>query len=136
MPYFVDTNFFVALINEDDDYHDRAEEIYVDILNSKYGKLFTSDYVLDEAITVMRVRTKKHDLAVRVGDMISSTVMIKMIYVIANEVFEALNEYKKHDDKDLTFTDWVLVRQIKGRGYHGIVSFDHHFDQVGIKRIH
>ena len=99
-------------------------------------KLLTSDYVLDEAVTAMRVRTKSYDLAVRVGDMISKSVMINMTYAIKNDITEALNEYKNHKDKDLTFTDWVLVNQIKRKGCNGIISFDRHFDQVGIKRIH
>ena len=135
MPYFVDTSFFVALFNADDDNHSRAEEIFVEIGNGKYGKLKASDYVLDEAVTVARKRTRRHDIAVRVAEMISNSVWIDMVYVIKDEVIKALKEYRRYQDKELSFTDWVSVLQIRSRGWQGIISFDEDFDKVGMTRI-
>lgn len=136
MTYFVDTSFFVALLDKDDDFHERAQEMFVDIMNGNYGKVHTSDYVLDESVTVVRRHTKDHEMAVRVGKMISNSVMINMVQTTSGEVVDALKEYEKNEDKDLSFTDWILVKQIERRGMSGILSFDKHFDEVGVKRIH
>lgn len=107
----------------------------MEINNGVYGKLRASDYVLVESITVVRKRTKRHDLAVRVAEMISNSVMVDFITVTKDELQRALKEYKKKSDKDLSIADWVSVAQIEMRGMHGILSFDSGFDQVGVKRI-
>ncbi len=135
MPYFADTAFLVALKIADDYHHDRAEEIFADVLEDKYGTLLSSDYILDEAVTFVRSRTGRYDLAVDVIKMITKSKWIDMRYVTNDEVQAALAEYIKHDDKELSFTDWVSVKMIEFRGFHGIVSFDKDFDRVGIKRI-
>lgn len=131
----MDTSYFVALISAIDDNHARAEEIFVGINNGDYGKLRASDYVLVEAITVVRVRTRRHDLAVRVAEMISNSVMVDFITVTKEELQKALKDYKRKADKDLSIADWVSVAQIEMRGMHGILSFDSGFDQVSVKRI-
>ncbi len=135
MPYFGDTSFFVSLKIEDNN-HKRAEEIFVDILAGKYGKIETSDYVLDEAVTVVRKRTKRYDLAVDISRMITRSVWVNMNYATRDEVDAALDAYIQHKDKDLSFTDWVLVKEIEFHGWHGIISFDKGFDTVQISRIY
>lgn len=42
VPYFVDSCFFVSLMNKGDDNHEKAQEIFVDISNGVYGKLIAS----------------------------------------------------------------------------------------------
>lgn len=63
MAVFVDTGIFVALHNADDEFHSKNKELMKQALKSDFGRIFTSDYVIDEAITTALVRTKKHDLA-------------------------------------------------------------------------
>ncbi len=135
MPYFVDTAFFVALKIADDDDHERAEEIFADVLENKYGALLASDYILDEAVTFVRRRTRNYDLAVEVIKMITNSKWVDLKYVTKEEVEAAVVAYKKYNDKDLSFTDWVSVKMIEFRGLHGIVSFDGHFDKVNVSRI-
>ncbi len=136
MPYLVDTSYFVALKVADDTNHDRAEEIFADILDGKYLDLLTLDYVLDEAVTAVRRRTRRHDLAVEVADLIANSKYVTMEYVIRDDVVAALSAYRKYKDKLLSFTDWVQVKNIESHGYSGIVSFDSDFDKVGVPRIH
>lgn len=136
MPYLVDTNFFIALLITDDAFHDDAQNILVDIQEGVYSKLYTSDYILDEAVTLIRRKTKRYDLAVQIADMISNSGYIEMMHITPQEVSHAILEYKNHNDKDLTFTDWVCVCQINAKGWHGIISFDSHFDQIDVKRIY
>lgn len=131
----VDSNYFVALKVAKDPYHGRAEEIFADIANGLYGKLFTCDYVLDEAVTAMRVRTGSHVLAMEVANMIMNSKYVEMLYVIKEEVEAAMASYRQFEDKELSFTDWVLAKQIEYRSYAGIISFDADFDAIGISRV-
>jgi len=69
MAIFIDTDVFVALRNADDGLHTGGKELMKRALKSEFGRAFTSDYVLDEAITTALVRTKRHapKLPVRTG---------------------------------------------------------------------
>ncbi|NLE05326.1 MAG: hypothetical protein GX638_11080 [Crenarchaeota archaeon] len=58
MTAFIDTCIFVALHNADDNLHQRATELMTCALKGQWGRLFTSDYVIDEAITIALMRTK------------------------------------------------------------------------------
>ena len=50
MTVFVDTGIFVALHNADDDFHSRSKELMKQALKGNFGRIFTSDYVIDEAV--------------------------------------------------------------------------------------
>ena len=63
-----DTGIFVALRNANDDFHGRSKELMKRALKSEFGRVFTSDYIVDEAVTTALVRTKKLDLAVDLGE--------------------------------------------------------------------
>ena len=49
-------------------------------LKGNLGRIYTSDYIIDEAVTTALVRTKKHDIAVDLGTyIIESPRIIKLI---------------------------------------------------------
>ena len=79
MPYFADTSFFLALKNKKDEYHGKAEEIVNEILHGRMDRPYSSDYILDEAITLVRRELKNHKTAVEIGKMIISSKFINMI---------------------------------------------------------
>lgn len=54
----IDTSFFVVLVNKDDKSHVRANNLLEDLLQGEWGTRITTDYVLDETITVTWVRTR------------------------------------------------------------------------------
>ncbi len=58
MAIFIDTGLFLALYNAEDKYHQRSKELFKNALNGSLGRLYTSDYIIDEAITILLVRTK------------------------------------------------------------------------------
>ncbi len=70
MSTFLDTEVLVAARNADDEKHGRVKELVRSGLTWEHGFAYTSHYVLDEAVTLMLVRTGRHDLAVDVGDFI------------------------------------------------------------------
>ena len=127
MAVFVDTGIFVALHNADDELHSRSKELMKQALKSDFGRIFTSDYVIDEAITTALVRTKKHDLALDLGRFIITSPRIVKLWV--RDSFEvAWKKFSLFKDKPLSFTDCTSLALIEMRRIKQIMSFDSGFD--------
>jgi len=62
-PLFVDTNAFVAIYDESDDHHERANAVLDGIRDRSYpyGPLFTSRHVLSETATVLLYGSSHRD---------------------------------------------------------------------------
>jgi predicted nucleic acid-binding protein len=128
MAVFIDTGIFVALRNADDELHGRGKELMKRALKSDFGRIFTSDYIIGEAITTALVRTKKHDLAVDLGEYIIESPRISKLWV-DEECFEkAWQKFKALKDKPLSFTDCTSLELIEKNGIKQIMSFDCGFD--------
>ncbi|MFW6197096.1 MAG: type II toxin-antitoxin system VapC family toxin [Thermoplasmatota archaeon] len=133
--YLVDTGFFVAFLNEDDRHHGDAQRIFSECLGGRDPKFVTIDYVLDEAVTLIRRRTGSHELAVKMIEMIKDSEWVRLEFVDEEVVKKAISKYVEFEDKELSFTDWVSAVQIDEMGYDGIISFDSDFDGIGLDRI-
>lgn len=57
MPIVLDTSLLVAFANEGDPDHERATAIMGRVLKGEHGTPVSTDYVLDEGLTVLRTRT-------------------------------------------------------------------------------
>jgi uncharacterized protein len=128
MAVFVDTGIFVALHNADDDFHSRSKELMKQALKSDFGRIFTSDYVIDEAITTALVRTKKHDLALDLGRFIIESPRITKVWVGEDSFEAAWKKFSMFKDKPLSFTDCTSIAIIEAKGIKQIMSFDRGFD--------
>ena len=128
MAVFVDTGIFVALHNADDEFHSRSKELMKQALKSDFGRIFTSDYVIDEAITTALVRTKKHDLALDLGRFIITSPRIAKLWVGEDSFRAAWKKFSVFKDKPLSFTDCTSIALIEMRRIKQIMSFDSGFD--------
>ena len=133
---FIDTGAFVALHNADDKNHAITKSIFEDIVTEKkYSRLITSDYVIDEAVTTCRVRTKRHDLSVELGEAILKSESI-LTLKINDQIFTvAWDLYKKYKDIDLSFTDCTNVVLMRIYDINQIFTFDAQFDMFKFLRI-
>jgi len=134
MAIFIDTGVFVALRNADDEFHTRGKELMKRVLKCEFGRAFTSDYVLDEAITTALVRTKRHDLAVDIGKYIIESQRITKLYATEEIVAMAWKKFQKFKDKPLSFTDCVSLGLMEKNRIEQIMSFDSGFNGL-TKRI-
>jgi hypothetical protein len=128
MTVFVDTGIFVALRNAEDINHQKSKELMKSALKGNWGKIYTSDYIIDEAITTALARTKRHDIAVDVGSyIIDSPRYIKL--AIDNEIFnEAWLMFRNFKHKGLSFTDCTSIALSQKQEIKQILSFDCGFD--------
>jgi predicted nucleic acid-binding protein len=128
MTVFIDAGIFVALRNAEDVNHQRSKELMIAALKGNWGRTYTSDYIIDEAITTALARTRRHDIAVDVGSYIMDSPRFIKI-AIDNEIFnEAWIKFKTFKDKGLSFTDCTSLVLTQKQGIKQILSFDCGFD--------
>jgi len=132
---FIDTGGFIASRNEDDNNYKAANEIMKSILTNEYGKIFTSDYVFDEAVTLALVRTKNIDFALDIADYILKSKKINLIFTIPDDFYKAWELFLKYKDKKMSFTDCIILNLVEKLGIKYIFSFDPHFDGL-IQRVY
>jgi predicted nucleic acid-binding protein len=125
---FIDTGIFVALRNADDTFHTRSKELIEKALKGKFGRIFTSDYVIDEAVTTALVRTRRHDLAVDIGKYIIESPRITKLWTIKENFDRAWQKFKTFKDKPLSFSDCVSLALMEKNRIKQIMSFDSGFD--------
>jgi len=125
---FIDTGIFVALRNADDKFHTKSKELIEKALKGKFGRIFTSDYVIDEAVTTALVRTRRHDLAVDIGKYIIESPRITKLWTIKENFDRAWQKFKTFKDKPLSFSDCVSLALMEKNRIKQIMSFDSGFD--------
>ncbi|MCW4050813.1 MAG: PIN domain-containing protein [Candidatus Bathyarchaeota archaeon] len=131
MAVFIDTGIFVAFHNTRDKNHKRAVEIIKTIASGQHGAAYTSDYVFHEAVTVTLTRTRRHEVAVRLGEMLLG-IGIQPFVVILN-VDEGAFRASWHlfttlTDRGLSFTDCTTLALLKAHDIEYLASFDTDFD--------
>jgi predicted nucleic acid-binding protein len=134
MAVFIDTSVFVALRNADDELHIRSKELMRSALKSELGRTYTSDYVIDEAITTALVRTKRHDLALDLGRYIIESPRITKLWVTRDSFNMAWEKFQAFTERPLSFTDCVSLALMEKNHIKQIMSFDSGFDGL-VQRI-
>jgi predicted nucleic acid-binding protein len=135
MAVFIDTGVFVALRNADDELHIRSRELMKRALKGEYGRTYTSDYVIDEAITTALVRTRRHDFAVDIGKYIIESPRITKLWTTKEAFDLAWEKFRAFADKPLSFSDCVSLALMEKNRVNQMVSFDSGFDGL-IQRIY
>lgn len=138
MSILMDTGFFVALANKDDNNHDRTNNLLEDLVTGKWGARITTDYILDEAITVTWARTKNKTLVKDVYDLFLGSEAICILQPMPHEILSetwAIFQQYCTPKRPLSFTDCSLLAYANKRGIDHLLSFDNEFDGI-ISRIH
>lgn len=132
MTVVVDTSVLVAAFNERDARHARAREIMEEIRQARHGDAFTTDFVLDEVVTVMLARTGRHDKAVQAIDFVvpknPAEAWVALEVVGEEAVFRALEAFRRSGRRELSFTDWTTLALVQEGRADAVVSFDEDFD--------
>ena len=135
MAIFLDTGIFVAARNSRDTNHERASQLVERALKGEFGAIYTSDYVVDEAVTTALSRTRDLRVAVNVGRLALDSPRIEKLYTGFAEFQSSWKRFQKFGSKPLSFTDCVTLTHMEKRGFDKIMSFDSGFDGL-TTRIH
>lgn len=126
---YVDTSAFYALEDCSDDNHGKAIKIR-DEIRTKKIKLLTSNFVLDETLTLLRIKLG-HDIAVNFGKNIQGSKIIEIVHVTEEIEKQSWRAFVKYRDKDFSFTDCTSFEIMKKYGIKRAFTFDDHFRQGG-----
>ena len=136
MRLFVDTSALVALEDEDDENHDAAVEYRNQLSQRKtpYRALYTSNYITDETLTLLRLRCG-HQVAVAFGEMIRSSKIMSVLWITPTVEEDAWKIFKEHQDKDFSLTDCTSFALMRTEAIDTAFTFDRHFSQYKLKKV-
>ncbi|MFP9191558.1 type II toxin-antitoxin system VapC family toxin [Natronosalvus vescus] len=134
MSLLIDTGVFVALQNERDEHHESATNAMKTAIDGEFGALYTSDYVYDETVTLVRKRTGTYREARIVGDRIAGRgqfpELIDLLFVSAEEFDRSVRTFERYNDHALSFTDASTIALLGEYDIDAVLSFDDDFDGI------
>lgn len=131
---FVDTWGWMALGHHREPRHAEVKQIYQE-LRSNDMPIYTSDYVLDELITLL-FRRERFERAVQfVEGILAAAVLgqVRIERITADRFFATWELRKRFQDKPtISFTDLASMVIMHERGIFQVLTEDEHFLQVGM----
>lgn len=126
---FIDTSVLVAFIVDKDTNHEKAVSLMEEIVDGEHGPAMTSKYVFDETVTVILVRSKSLDLAVRTGNSIMESMPV---IDVNNIIFEASwNRFRGQKSTRFSFTDCTILEVVENNQIDKLATFDKEFKGNG-----
>lgn len=123
---FVDTGGWYAAHVPTDPNHPAATRW----LTAKPRSLITTDYVIDETLTLVRARGHRRT-AVQFGLDVFAGNLAVVHYLTPAEIAAGWDVFRRFADKDWSFTDCTSKVVIEALGLAEAFSFDGHFRQFG-----
>lgn len=96
----------------------------------RLARFVTTDYVVDETLTLFKAR-RKNDRALHVGGELFSGQLAEIVYVTREDVNAAWRVFSMHRDKAWSFTDCVSYCIMKRLNVVEAFAFNDHFRQFG-----
>ncbi len=127
---FVDTSAFFAMMVENDVNHLEAQHASTQVESGEFGVMVTTDYIISELITLMRVRVG-HQQAVEAYESIDSSPNVRTAPVAPAIRRSAFDIFRSSPDKDYSFTDCTSFAAMRSLGIDKAFTFDDHFRQAG-----
>lgn len=131
---FVDTWGWLALGHRQDPHHQEVLDYYQE-LRRQGARIYTSDYVLDEVLTLLFRREVFEESVRFMEGLFASAQQGRLVLVrITSERFsEAWALRQRFQDKPwISFTDLTSMAIIEELGVKEVLTEDDHFTQVGM----
>jgi predicted nucleic acid-binding protein len=130
----LDSSFLVAFKIQNDVHHEKANLLMKEIASEKFGKPFLTDYIFDETVTGIFVRSKKLELAVQYGRELLDS--IEMFSVEMEAFRDAWKMFSEQGKSRLSFTDATTISVMRLYDVKWVATFDRDFKHVeGIRTI-
>jgi|HubBroStandDraft_5_1064220.scaffolds.fasta_scaffold302194_2 predicted nucleic acid-binding protein len=130
-PTFVDTGYFVALLNRKDALHARALELSRGWERDQI-ELLTTDAVLIELANFF-ARSPLRALAISSIETIRSAPGWRLEHITPQRFNRGIARYAAHLDKDWSLTDCLSMDAMADHHATEVATPDHHFVQAGFR---
>ncbi len=131
---FLDSSFYIALVNPKDKHYDRSVELLKEIKLGSYGTPYTSNYIMAESAIVTAIRTNKNQEAITgirsffIGENVIATILRSNedLEKRSWDLFGKVNVPERN--QPMSYVDCTNV--VFAQHYHIgiIISFDAHFE--------
>lgn len=107
--------------------HEKAVSIMEEIISGKHGNAITSEYIFDETVTVVLVRSKSLESAVKAGNLIKASIPV---LGVDSNIFEASwNRFRNQNDTRFSFTDCTIIEIVETNHIDKLATFDREFER-------
>lgn len=135
-PLFVDTNAFVALFDEDDQYNRTANAVLdgIGAGDLAYGPIFTSRYVLSETATTLLYGAGHREAVEALTTILESPTF--NILEVTDPLFDrTVEQFAQYDDQRISFVDHL--NSVLGDEFdiEHIFAFEEDFRTLGMTRV-
>ena len=129
MRIFVDTAYWVALLHQDDQWHQQAKQLEPQV---ETHQLVTTELVLVELLNYFsRFGKKTRSEVSGVVQAMSSGLIIQIVWQTQPLFQSGLALYATRLDKGYSLTDCVSMVVMKQQGIQEVLTHDKHFTQEG-----
>jgi predicted nucleic acid-binding protein len=122
IPVFVDTSGFVALADRRDEHHGEAKRL-LRRLSARRIALVTSTDVLDEVVTLIRVRVG-HPAAVTIGQRLLASQWCRLVEVDETIRRAGWDLFVRFADQEFSFTDCTSLALMRSMHLSEAFTFD------------
>lgn len=126
---FIDSSGFKTWLDERDDFHFEAENIVNKILDRE-DVLVTSNYIIDESLTLLRVKCGLQKAMLLKKYLSDTKQTIKILRVSVSDEGKSWKLFEK-EWSGLSFTDCTCFALMKRIGIKRVFGFDKHFERAG-----
>lgn len=130
MTIFIDSSAFIALYVKDDAFHAKAISSLKQLQKNK-AQLITSNFILDEVYTFLRVRKDKNTAVNFACFLAETTDVLKFIRVTATDERHAFSYFSAMEGNGISFTDCTSFALMKRSGVTTAFTFDADFVKAG-----
>ncbi|MGD2158967.1 MAG: PIN domain-containing protein [Anaerolineales bacterium] len=127
MSVYVDTSAFLAVLNADDRFHDRARRRWQQLIEAGHS-LLCNNYVLVETIAVLQNRLGMDAVIVFQNDV---RPILTILWVDENLHQRAVSALLATQRRRLSLVDCASFESMRQAGLRQIFAFDVHFEEQG-----
>ena len=129
---FIDTTIWVSGIDSSDKLHRDGRAVMEALSERTLPPALTTDFVLDETLTILKRRGARSAAVVDATDQILSSPLVGVVYVDEQLFKEAMLNFRKYER--LSFTDAVTLTVMHRHKIREVFSHDKDFDLKGMIR--
>lgn len=128
---FIDTSAFFAFIDSSDENHKAISEIF----HNSTEQFVTSNYILDELITLLRVRKIPLEKFKDFIDALWGNEVCNLVRIKEEIDFDSWKLMNKYNDHLFSFTDCSSFILMKNFNIQKVCTLDKHFQIAGFEII-
>jgi predicted nucleic acid-binding protein len=127
---FVDTGYWIALVNDSDRFHDRARALNEGLS----GPLISTEAILIELGNTFS-RQRWRALGIALIAEITQDPRFEIVPLTSDLLVRAIELYSTREDKEWGMTDCISFVVMRDRGITEALAADQHFIQAGFRAL-